>query len=94
MCGILGGINFNFDNSVLDTIKHRGPDYGEIQHYEYNSNTVCFGHRRLSILDLSPSGNQPMTTPDNQLSIIFNGEILYFSSKAFDTKVFVAFGSI
>lgn len=75
MCGILGSINFDFDELVLDTIKHRGPDYGEIQRYEFNDNTICFGHRRLSILDLSPSGNQPMTTSDNQLSIIFNGEI-------------------
>lgn len=75
MCGILGAINFNFDSNILDTIQHRGPDYSEIQHYEFNNNSICFGHRRLSILDLSPSGNQPMTTPDNQLSLIFNGEI-------------------
>ncbi|MBS7787520.1 asparagine synthase (glutamine-hydrolyzing) [Flavobacterium sp. CYK-55] len=75
MCGILGAININFNNAVLDSIKHRGPDYGEIQQYEFHNNTICFGHRRLSIVDLSPSGNQPMNTPDNQFSIIFNGEI-------------------
>lgn len=75
MCGILGAINFNFDNAILDVIKHRGPDYGEIKNYDIHNNTICFGHRRLSIVDLSPSGNQPMDIQESQYSIIFNGEI-------------------
>lgn len=74
MCGILGSINFDFDDSVLDTIKHRGPDFGKITKYN-KKDLVCFGHRRLSIVDLSESGNQPMETKDEQYSIIFNGEI-------------------
>ncbi len=75
MCGILGAVNFEFDNTLLDQIKHRGPDYGKIEKYTIGEDSVIFGHRRLSIIDLSESGNQPMNSICNNYSIIFNGEI-------------------
>lgn len=74
MCGILGGIG-KFDKHVfeisLHRLAHRGPDgYGL---WEDSDSNVLFGHRRLSILELSDLGKQPMT--DGELTIIFNGEI-------------------
>jgi asparagine synthase (glutamine-hydrolysing) len=84
MCGINGII----PNSPLDlteslylmtqSIKHRGPDkqavwIDELQH-------VGFGHDRLSILDLSESGNQPMTSHSGRYTIVFNGEIYNYHS--------------
>lgn len=75
MCGILGSVNIDFGHETLDLIKHRGPDYGEIASVNCLGSDITFGHRRLSIVDLSPTGNQPMKNPlDNNL-IIFNGEI-------------------
>lgn len=75
MCGILGSVNKAFGNETLDLIKHRGPDHGEILSLKWNDSDITFGHRRLSIVDLSPSGNQPMKNPLNENLIIFNGEI-------------------
>lgn len=75
MCGILGSVNNVFGDKTLDLIKHRGPDHGEILSLKWNDSDITFGHRRLSIVDLSPSGNQPMRNPLNEDLIIFNGEI-------------------
>jgi asparagine synthase (glutamine-hydrolysing) len=55
---------------MLDIIAHRGPDAKT----QYNKGNVTFGHRRLSIIDLS-SGDQPMYNEDKSICIIFNGEI-------------------
>ena len=64
MCGILGALNYdgNFERS-LDLIKHRGPDAGSI----FRHNNIFLGHRRLKIIDLSDSANQPMTSNDGRL---------------------------
>ncbi len=75
MCGILGSINHHIDNRVLDTIKHRGPDDFGMQKILLNGHDVQLCHRRLSIIDLSPAGHQPMNTTCGQYAIIFNGEI-------------------
>jgi asparagine synthase (glutamine-hydrolysing) len=75
MCGILGTINTLFDNSVLDLIKHRGPDDSGIEEVNINGSIVRFGHRRLSIIDLSPAGHQPMISVCGNYMIILNGEI-------------------
>lgn len=75
MCGILGSINTSFDKSILDLIKHRGPDDFGMEEFIVNSNKVQFGHRRLSIIDLSPAGHQPFHSSCKNYSIIFNGEI-------------------
>lgn len=77
MCGILGitePINESFFLNNLNKIKHRGPDgYGI---WQTGDKTVTFGHRRLSILDLSETGKQPLHY--KHLTITFNGEIYNF----------------
>jgi len=75
MCGIVGTINKNFDNSVLDLIKHRGPNDSEIINLKIGKNEVTLGHRRLSIQDLTSAGHQPMYSACKKFVIIFNGEI-------------------
>lgn len=78
MCGIAGIVNFN--NSKVESIaiekmmaamKHRGPD----DEGKFIENNIGLGFVRLSILDLSPSGHQPMFSFDNRYVIIFNGEV-------------------
>jgi asparagine synthase (glutamine-hydrolysing) len=75
MCGILGAVNQDIDHSILDLIRHRGPDFAQICRYNTQFAEVTLAHSRLAILDLAETGNQPMTTRDNNYSIIFNGEI-------------------
>jgi asparagine synthase (glutamine-hydrolysing) len=79
MCGIAGIINKNQQNltteivSMCEIIKHRGPDgFGY-----YNGENFALGHRRLSIIDLSENGKQPMKYKDNSI-ITFNGEIFNY----------------
>ncbi len=80
MCGIFGVINTNGKPvnkekliSARDTMYHRGPDDAGI--YINANGNAGLGHRRLSIIDLSPAGHQPMTTEDGRYTITFNGEI-------------------
>jgi asparagine synthase (glutamine-hydrolysing) len=79
MCGIAGILSFgeqldlNGIQTMLTTLVHRGPD-GEGTWVSLNK-TVALGHRRLSIIDLSDSGKQPMHYANNRYSITFNGEI-------------------
>lgn len=75
MCGILGSINLLFNKDTLDLILHRGPDSYGLDSFEYSSNLITLGHRRLSIVDLSETGHQPMTSQCGNYTIIFNGEI-------------------
>ena len=76
MCGIIGFTN-RIDNaeSVLDEmmerIRHRGPDAGG----KYLNGEIALGHRRLSIIDITEQGNQPIFNDDRSLVLIFNGEI-------------------
>jgi asparagine synthase (glutamine-hydrolysing) len=79
MCGIAGKVYLDGQTPVAaeliqrmtDVIAHRGPD-GQGQHV---SGPVGLGHRRLSIIDLSPLGAQPMCNEDGSVWIVFNGEI-------------------
>jgi asparagine synthase (glutamine-hydrolysing) len=75
MCGILGSVNLVFDQQLLDQIKHRGPDDSGIDSFFLKNHSVTLGQRRLSILDLSPAGHQPMISSCGEYAIIFNGEI-------------------
>jgi len=75
MCGILGSIDRPFDEDTLDLLHHRGPDDGAICRREMARRLLTLGHRRLSILDLSAAGRQPMWTPCGHFGIVFNGEI-------------------
>lgn len=78
MCAIAGLItkNGNPPNEALvrrmtKALAHRGPDGEGV----WSVGGVCFGHRRLAILDLSDAGAQPMQTADGRLSVTYNGEI-------------------
>lgn len=77
MCGILGQINRKgpvnreLFSRMLATMGKRGPD----QEGVYFSANAAFGHKRLSILDLTESGRQPMTDEAARLAMVFNGEI-------------------
>jgi asparagine synthase (glutamine-hydrolysing) len=76
MCGILGAIPALSDGKFskgLDKIAHRGPDGVGMWS---DGNTIQLGHRRLSILDLSEGGSQPMHFED--LTLVFNGEIFNY----------------
>lgn len=75
MCGILGSINRHFDAPTLDLIKHRGPDDFGIESFEADGHKVYLGQRRLSIIDLSQAGHQPMISHCGKYALIFNGEI-------------------
>ncbi|HVR38838.1 MAG TPA: asparagine synthase (glutamine-hydrolyzing) [Thermoanaerobaculia bacterium] len=82
MCGIVGIASRVpvADRDVLvpmrDAVAHRGPDDEGI--WWSNDGRVGFGHRRLAIIDLSPSGHQPMISTSGRTCINFNGEIYNF----------------
>ena len=84
MCGITGFVDFNkkLTKKVLDdaanTLQHRGPDDSDVIVAETYFANIGLGHRRLAILDLSPLGHQPMYSDDEQVAIVFNGEIYNF----------------
>lgn len=81
MCGFIGFTN-SIDNAdsvlgkMLDKIKHRGPD----AEGRYTDSDVALGHRRLSIIDVSDAGNQPLYSEDGKLVLVFNGEIYNYQS--------------
>ena len=87
MCGVTGFIDIRQNNKpydskkviekMTDTLKSRGPDDKGI--WSDKKNNIFFGHRRLSIIDLSHLGKQPMISHNKRLTIIFNGEIYNFS---------------
>lgn len=81
MCGIAGGWWSNPEHAVkrvpkaLKKIKHRGPDDDGYQLYPIGGAAIALGHTRLSIIDLSPAGHQPMHSRDDRFAIVFNGEV-------------------
>jgi asparagine synthase (glutamine-hydrolysing) len=82
MCGITGYLYLNdtpedADERLRDSLAslhHRGPDDRGL----WQADGVGFGHARLSILDLSPLGHQPMTSADGQWVMVYNGEVYNF----------------
>ena len=96
MCGIAGIISFTnkIDHSRIDiitnSISHRGPDQKKI----FKSKNSVFGFVRLKIIDLSDNSNQPFSSHDNKIHIIYNGEIYnfrelkdqFFSNQRFKSK--------
>tara|TARA_Y100000590_G_scaffold457443_1_gene610087 strand:- start:1593 stop:3539 length:1947 start_codon:yes stop_codon:yes gene_type:complete len=81
MCSIFGCLNYNNYLSSKEFIKsnnsmiNRGPDYSEVKEYIIEDKILRFGFNRLSILDLSDNGNQPMLSSCQRYALIFNGEI-------------------
>lgn len=81
MCGFIGftGMCPERDRvlgDMLDKIKHRGPD----AEGRYTDENIALGHRRLSIIDVSDAGNQPLYSEDGKLVLVFNGEIYNYKS--------------
>ncbi len=81
MCGICGQINFNGAEvaesqlrSMMQAMKHRGPDDEGI----FTDGSIGLGFVRLSILDLSQAGHQPMYSQDDRYVIVYNGEIFNY----------------
>ncbi|MGB3008463.1 MAG: asparagine synthase (glutamine-hydrolyzing) [Chitinophagaceae bacterium] len=106
MCGIAGFVDFNRNTSatvlkeMTDALTHRGPDDAGYELYESAEAIIGFGQRRLSIIDLSPLGHQPMHFEN--FVVNFNGEIYNFKeikseleergysfSSSSDTEVFL-----
>lgn len=80
MCGFTGSLCLNSNNNIeeitrnmTETIHHRGPDNAGV--WVDNSVGLALGHRRLSIVDLSPAGHQPMESAGGRYVLVFNGEI-------------------
>ena len=78
MCRIVGRVSRNPQNtfeeglkSMLRAVAHGGPD----DEGTYYKDGIALGHRRLSIIDLSPAGHQPMLSPSEEIIISYNGEI-------------------
>src|SRR5690348_6240219 len=92
MCGITGFIDFTGKTStetlvaMRDAVMHRGPDdIGEHVHKQ-SSAAVGFGFRRLSIIDLSPLGHQPMTNEATGDVVMLNGEIYNYKELRSDLE--------
>lgn len=107
MCGICGFVTKNTITTqqlkrMNDAMYHRGPnDSGEEIYPAKDGYTVGLAQRRLSILDLSPLGHQPMHSADKRISVVYNGEIYNFKElkeelsdypfcSACDTEVIIA----
>ncbi|MEN9524560.1 MAG: Asparagine synthetase 1 [Candidatus Parcubacteria bacterium] len=76
MCAIAGTVNIEDEKvlkTMLDLMAHRGPDDNG-EYYDHGAK-VSIGHCRLSILDLSSAGHQPMLDADSNIVVVFNGEI-------------------
>jgi asparagine synthase (glutamine-hydrolysing) len=83
MCGIFGivgaqraGVSDAGVRRALDALSRRGPD----DHGWYADESVVLGHTRLSIMDLSEAGHQPMSNEDGSVQVVFNGEIYGFGA--------------
>src|SRR5476649_32369 len=86
MCGIAGLLTFDsalsrqqlrdIAGAMNTSLQHRGPDDDGL--WVDAEAPVALTHRRLSIVDLSPAGHQPMISSDNRFVITFNGEIYNF----------------
>jgi asparagine synthase (glutamine-hydrolysing) len=90
MCGIAGCLALALDadpdqawlTRALDRIHHRGPDDDGM----YTDSDVALGFRRLSILDLSQAGHQPMRSADGRFWMVFNGEIYNYVEMAAELR--------
>lgn len=81
MCGICGVVDWESGSitaegldAMTETLRHRGPTSGGT----WSSDVAALGHRRLSIIDLSKAGDQPMRSADGRYVIIYNGEMYNF----------------
>ena len=90
MCGIAGIISTTHNSKefgtaiqkMTDAIAHRGPNSEGL----WNDTHCYFGHRRLSIIDLSEAGNQPYTSQDGRYVLIYNGELYNYKDLKFELQ--------
>ena len=81
MCGIAGLVSLHPEKLIgpmLESIEHRGRDDQGVwvsDPIDDSGRRVCFGHRRLAIIDPTPAGHEPMFSPDGRFVLTFNGEI-------------------
>ena len=82
MCGILGylhnrELNYSLEefSQIVDKMSKRGPNSSGVIQFPFQENFLKLGHRRLAILDLEDTGNQPMVSHSKRFAIIYNGEI-------------------
>lgn len=85
MCGIVGvwhrdgaAIDPSVVERMLDTVRHRGPD----DHGTFFDGPLALAHRRLSVIDVSAGGHQPMTSADGRFALTYNGEIYNYHELA------------
>lgn len=86
MCGLAGFIGEGSEadlKKMIGALKHRGPDSQGL----FFDKEIAFAHARLSILDTSSAGNQPMFSEDKKICLIFNGEIYNFLELRNDLEV-------
>ena len=92
MCGIVGIVRKNFQipieegdiQKMSSLVKHRGPDDHGM--YIHPQNKFAFAHRRLSIVDLSNNGHQPMVSPNGNW-IVYNGELYNYKELAIELQL-------
>jgi asparagine synthase (glutamine-hydrolysing) len=89
MCGINGiyGFGDGQQNDLLirtmnKALAHRGPDDEGV----FSDETIALGHRRLSIIDLSSAGHQPLFSADNRYCIVYNGELYNYKELRFELQ--------
>ena len=83
MCGFIGYLekqDNNYVEPMLKSIKYRGPDDQGTYRSEKDGTYVNLGHVRLSILDVSPLGHQPMISNCDDIVIVYNGEVYNFQN--------------
>ena len=87
MCGVLGMVSSSSRDehgveeqcaAATAALRHRGPD----DHGQYREGNVWLAHRRLSILDLTAAGRQPMQSRSGRFVIVYNGEVYNFRELA------------
>ena len=84
MCGICGFISKREISTkrlveMNNTMRHRGPDDSGVIIMQNDAYSIGLAHRRLSILDLSEAGHQPMSSKDGLITVVFNGEIYNYN---------------
>lgn len=93
MCGITGFLDFTCtsDLSILtrmtDTLVHRGPDDSGYEVFKTDEAMIGLGHRRLSILDLSAEGKQPMTSELDGMCYVLTVKYIIFRISGLSWKL-------